>query len=325
MQRLQEQPRPDAPLEVGEPTLLALVSRPAEQVEASAADVIRELARAKPLGDEKAALAEALLALLSKKAFGHVVVKDRTLRHEVTEAVLRLGYPWALQLEPGDVAALQPREPSRRWRLGLIAAALVVAALAAAASLGGVAFIGGTKPPSGQVAPFRRPAQAELPKTTIPPPTAEAVASRVAELRRDLLTGEARALAEGCVVAFEEPKPCVEEVIRLLPETADPEHDRYLRRQWVMLSNEPGAVVRARARTLFVNEFAREAALFPPPSPEEAQLLMFFIERSVSLSQEAQGWSLGENASNCVSRPGQVGAICRAFLARARALKAAPP
>ena len=324
---LQEQTRQRSSPEGDEPDasrLLGLISQPPAMVERSAATLIDELDVLKPTSSERAAISSALLALLSDQAFGRFQVNDRVLRHEVVEAVLRLGYPAALQLEPADVAALRVSAPRQR-RLGTLhVVAFTVAALAGA--LAGATVVVEAQPVEPAVMVTAAPTAADdddrhdefhrdYSRFAVP------VARRVADLRHAGQLVEALAVAEGCVVAFETPAPCVEELLLLPPEPGDPDRALYRRRQWVLLAGEPGAVVRARARDLLINDFAREAALEPPVNAWTAQGVMSFIEQCATLAHEGQGAALAEKATPCATRPDQVGTICRSFLARAEALR----
>lgn len=323
---LQEQTRQRSSPERGEPeasSLLGLISQPPAMVERSAATIIGELNLLKPGSVERTAISSALLALLSDQAFGRFKVNGRVLRHEVVEAVLRLGYPAALQLEPADVAALRARAP-RLGRMGSIH----VVAFAVAALVGAVA---------GTTVVEAQPVEPGVMETAAPTAAeddhlhdefhrdysrfAVPVARRVAELRHAGQLVEALAVAEGCVVAFETPAPCVEELLLLPPEPGDPDRALYRRRQWVLLAGEPGAVVRARARDILINDFAREASLEPPVNAWTAQGVMSFIEQCATLEHEGQGKALAEKATGCAMRADQVGTICRSFLARAEALR----
>lgn len=321
-------PSPDEP---GASRLLGLICQPPATVEASAASVIDELDVLKPTCQERASIASALLALLSDRGFGRVEVKDRVLRHEVVEALLRLGYPSALQLEPADVAALRVRAPARARLRPIHVVAFGVAACAAA-------LVGAS---GGVPRPPREPSAVETAAPRMAPddedghhPEGEPcrhddhsrmaipVASRVAELRRAGSLVVALAVAEACVVGFETPGPCVEELLRLPLDSGDPERALYRRRQWVLLADEPGAVVRSRARDLLINDFAREASLVPPTNPLVSQVMIKAIEEWEILALEGKGTALAERVSGCTELPGQNGSICRSFLARAEALKA---
>lgn len=199
-------------------SLLGLLSQP-PAMEASAGTIIDELALVKPTSVERAAISSALLGLLSDRAFGRIKVNDRVLRHEVVEAVLRLGYPSALQLEPSDVAALRVSAP-RLGRLRTIhAVAFAVAALVGAVAGASVVV----KAPSVEPAVMKpvvmetaAPTRAE--NDDDPPHAgidcvhddshfAVPIAHRVAELRQAGQLVEALAVAEGCVVGSKRPRP----------------------------------------------------------------------------------------------------------------------
>lgn len=80
-----------------------------------------ELVRAASV-EELKPVAPRLLELLSSKAFGLQQVEGATPRQVTVQAVLRAGYPWALELEPEDVAFVHEQEAAARsaWRRSLL-------------------------------------------------------------------------------------------------------------------------------------------------------------------------------------------------------------
>lgn len=102
--------------------------------------------------------AKALVEALEGGRFDTLRAEDgRSLRFLAVEALLRLGYPWALQVSWRDLdwyrSQVGGARPERRWVLGLLAALL-----AALAGLGAWA-LGGAPPPAGPPpqAPHRTP------------------------------------------------------------------------------------------------------------------------------------------------------------------------
>lgn len=63
-------------------------------------------------GEELKPVAPRLLELLRSKTFGLQRLDDATPREVAVQAVLRAGYPWALELEPEDVAFVREQEAS---------------------------------------------------------------------------------------------------------------------------------------------------------------------------------------------------------------------
>ncbi|MBL8937427.1 MAG: hypothetical protein JNM69_22895 [Archangium sp.] len=72
-----------------------------------------ELVRAAPV-EQLRNVAPRLLELLSAKTFGLQRFGEATPREVAVRAVLRAGYPWALELEPEDVAFVREQETSAR-------------------------------------------------------------------------------------------------------------------------------------------------------------------------------------------------------------------
>lgn len=75
------------------------------------------------------AAARALLELLAGQRLHGLVGRDgASSRAEAVRALLRLGYPWALEVDPADLAFLRAEErgraPRRGWRVVLLVALL---------------------------------------------------------------------------------------------------------------------------------------------------------------------------------------------------------
>jgi hypothetical protein len=73
------------------------------------ADVELSVRRVLAEAPDRQALMEAVLSRLMDEAFGREALDGRSRRAVYVEAVLMAGYPWALQLEPSDVAAARER------------------------------------------------------------------------------------------------------------------------------------------------------------------------------------------------------------------------
>jgi len=105
--------------------------------------------------EERASVAGALLDLLESNRFGSSTNEGRSLRGVAVETVLRIGYPWALQLDPDDLTAAREEvrrlRPLVRWRrIGLelttnphmpYAVAVIVALAAATAVSSSLVFV----------------------------------------------------------------------------------------------------------------------------------------------------------------------------------------
>jgi hypothetical protein len=204
--------------------LLALLARPVEP-------------------EQREPLAKQLLALLDDTTFGHeaVVVTGRpplALRHHVVEAVLRLGYPWALQLEPDDLtaarAAAHPQSPWRRRAIILVAGLSLAAAAVGASAWAWEASLSTT---TGTV-DLARPRAAATSEFI---PTAASTAAEVKALRTLGRTTEATGLAEACVAAFTAPAACLTQLAelgRLAAASSDDTFDTYRARQWLLLADQ---------------------------------------------------------------------------------------
>ncbi len=147
---LRDDAQPAAPAEVAGPSgegmlgrLIAAVLQEHSSLRAGAAQA---------LNDAMAALgpgltprdARGLLTVLDERELAGVVdAQGRSVRALAVEALLRAGYPWALQIDPEVLAWYRAqsgaRAPARRrWRAVAMAAAVAVAALALA---GGTKFL----------------------------------------------------------------------------------------------------------------------------------------------------------------------------------------
>lgn len=254
----------------------------------------------------RSAAAPRLLELLDGKQ-----LPEGTLRRTLTEQVLRCGYPWALHLDPDDIARLRATRvgtPRRGWLPAALTIVLVL--LGAAAS---VALFGDWSGPPD-----------ETPRSTAPSKPAARVAGRVAVLREAGRVKEAEALAEGCAIALEAPRGCLrqlEDLARVAATASGDEFEFYRSHQFGELADAPdNATVRERARAILTNEFAREASLFAP-SVEGAQVqLMDFLERAVRLEAEGDARTLLAESAGCSLRRGQFGLVCRNFNNRASSM-----
>lgn len=117
----------ETPVEPAERLSELLALAPAE-VERRAAAIIPRLGRATLA--ELTPSAARLIDLLDDEAFARA---EPALREAVVQAVLRLGYPWALQLPPDDLALLRHEATGQRatWLRRALVVGLAVAALAA--------------------------------------------------------------------------------------------------------------------------------------------------------------------------------------------------
>jgi hypothetical protein len=284
--------------------LAQLLRLPAEQL------FLRELEiadRLEALSDAgRSAVAPRLLELLDGTG-----LPQGSLRSRLVEQVLRCGYPWALHLDPDDIARLRLARvgtPPRSWLPVVVTLVLVL--LGAAAS---VALFGDWQ----RLLP-------EAPASTAPAKPAAGVAARVAGLREAGRVKEAEALAEACAVALEAPRGCLrqlEDLARVAASESGDAFEVYRSRQFAELAEGPdNATVRERARAILTNEFAREAALLAP-SVEGAQVqLLEFIERAVELEAAGDARTLLAESAGCSLRRGQFGLVCRNFHGRAQAM-----
>lgn len=301
------------------------LSAPLEQVEENVEGFITALQSTHVAPEAREAVATALLRLLSADG-----TRNRTLRRACVEAVLQLGYPWALQLEPDDVTeareAAQAARPSSRWRRALII--ITTSTLLGAGALGGA--LAGWSRMLEATEPI--PVAAKPPRPiAAPKPVAPVVqtAARVAQLRVMGEVERAAGVAEGCAMTFEHPQPCVKQLAVLAQDAAGRNGDsfeRYAARQWASLADEPDAqLVRERGRVLLSHDFARDASFLPPLDDLGAQMMMDFVESELRLERAGQWQQLAKNAANCVDSGGQVGVVCRSFYVRAMQQQQLPP
>ena len=311
--------------------LNAWLNLPPAELELHAASFMQALETTVIPAEERASVAGALLDLLESDRFGSSTLDGRSLRGVAVETVLRIGYPWALQLDPDDLTAA--REEVRRlrplvsWRrVGLVVAVLLAlgTALAGAMSTFGSSAQGKSAPISVTLkAPVREDPSAITQTVLLQKLPANETAVRVATLRAQGLTGLALAVGEACVVGYEHPRACVLEVARLaqdLAERSNDEFDVYRAKQWARLADEPNAVrLREQARFLFENEFARDASfLGPSSSVDDTRALMRFVEQASQYEAKGLARPLETLASDCASKGGQFGIICRDFREQAR-------
>ncbi|MBL9037427.1 MAG: hypothetical protein JNG84_02825, partial [Archangium sp.] len=159
-----------------------------------------------------------LATLVEKTLHGAEAPGFISLQAEAVEAVLRLGYPWALELTPEDVAALHPARRAPLLRRTWIAGALLV--------LGGVAAAVAIRPDPVVVRPVPieqpRPRPPKTPVTPTPPElktmlSAAEMSSLVTQAQRALERRndrKARAPLEQCLDADAKHLTC----LRLLAE-----------------------------------------------------------------------------------------------------------
>ncbi|MDP3235739.1 MAG: hypothetical protein Q8N26_23340 [Myxococcales bacterium] len=297
---------------------------PPAELELHAASFMRALETTVIPLEERASVAGALLDLLESERFGSSTLDGRSLRGVAVETVLRIGYPWALQLDPDDLTAA--REEVRRlhplisWRRVGVTVALIAAVVAALA--GGLSVFK-TPPEPIAVRPMTpvKEAPSAITQALLEKLPANETAVHVAALRAGGLTGLALAVGEACVVGYEQPRPCVQEVTRLaqdLAERSNDEFDVYRAKQWARLVEEPNAVrLREQARFLFENEFARDASFLGPSSVQDTRALMRFVEQASQYEAKGLARPLETLTSDCASKGGQLGIICRDFRDRA--------
>ena len=93
---------------------------------------LNELMRGAPAETEREARAQFLLERLDDEAFHDLYDSDGvSCRAVAVEAVLALGFPWALHLEPDDLDYLRTVKPTRLAPSGWRAMAVVTGVLAA--------------------------------------------------------------------------------------------------------------------------------------------------------------------------------------------------
>ena len=128
------------PASAGDTVTLAELLVELEQVsnDASVSRLAAHLERmtAGPTGDDARALVEAL----EKGRFAELTAGERKLRQLAVEALLRMGYPWALQITPADLEwyRARARAKSPAWRFLRITLAVLIAL----AAVLGVGFLG---------------------------------------------------------------------------------------------------------------------------------------------------------------------------------------
>jgi len=314
------------------PELNTWLNLPPAELELHAASFMQALETTVIPAEERASVAGALLDLLESERFGSSTVEGRSLRGVAVEAVLRIGYPWALQLDPDDLTAA--REEVRRlrplvsWRrVGLVVAVILALGAALAGAMSN--FTSTEQVKRGPVAvtlnaPVREDPSAITKTVLLQKLPANETAVRVAALRAEGSTGLALAVGEACVVAYEQPRPCVLEVARLAQDLADrsnDEFDVYRAKQWARLGDESNAVrLREQARFLFENEFARDASFLGPSTVEDTRALMRFVEQASQYEAKGLARPLETLATDCASKGGQLGIICRDFREQARRL-----
>lgn len=303
---------------------------PPGELELHAASFMKALETTVIPPEERASVAGALLDLLESDRFGSSTLEGRSLRGVAVETVLRIGYPWALQLDPDDLTAA--REEVRRlrplvsWRrVGLVVAVL----LALGAALAGVMTNFGQREQVERApvnvnlnAPVREDPSAITQTVLLEKLPANETAVRVATLRAEGSPDVALAVGEACVVGYEQPRACVLEVARLaqdLAERSNDEFDVYRAKQWARLADEPNAVrLREQARYLFENEFARDASFLSPSGVDDSRALMRFVEQASVYEAKGLARPLETLTSDCASKSGQFGIICRSFREQAR-------
>lgn len=312
------------------PELNTWLNLPPAELELHAASFMQALETTVIPVEERASVAGALLDLLESERFGSSTLEGRSLRGVAVETVLRIGYPWALQLDPDDLTAA--REEVRRlrplvsWRRIGVAVAVI---LALGAALAGVmtSFGATEQVKRGPVsvtlnAPVREDPAAITKTVLLEKLPANETAVRVAALRATGSTDLALAVGEACVVGYEQPRPCVLEVARLaqdLAERSNDEFDVYRAKQWARLGGEPNAVrLREQARFLFENEFARDASFLGPSSVDDTRALMRFVEQASRYEAKGLARPLETLTTDCASKGGQFGIICRSFREHAR-------
>lgn len=106
------QPRAPLPAEGDVDRLAELLARPAKDLEAHDAELITCLEQ----GSTASLTPHAgrLLELLEHAHFRRATSTEMTAREAIVRAVLRLGYPWALQLSPDDVGLARLEEKRQR-------------------------------------------------------------------------------------------------------------------------------------------------------------------------------------------------------------------
>jgi hypothetical protein len=93
---------------------------------------LNTLLRAAPPADEREARAQFLLEKLDDEAFHDLYDGDgSSVRAVAVEALLALGFPWALHLDPDDLDYLRAVKPQRTTASGWRAMAVVTGVLAA--------------------------------------------------------------------------------------------------------------------------------------------------------------------------------------------------
>lgn len=301
---------------------------PPAELELHAASFMQALETTVIPAEERASVAGALLDLLESDRFGSSTLEGRSLRGVAVETVLRIGYPWALQLDPDDLTAsheeVRRLRPLVRWRrIGVTVAVFAAVAVALAGLLSTFRM---TQTPEPEPIPVTAPVSKVMPppltSPLLAPVPANETAVHVAALRAEGLTGLALAVGEACVVGYEQPRPCVQEVARLaqdLAERSNDEFDVYRAKQWARLVKEPNTPVRLReqARFLFENEFARVASFLGPSTVEDTRALMRFVELASQFEAKGLARLLETLTSDCASKGGQFGLICRDFRDRA--------
>jgi hypothetical protein len=323
--------------------LSSLLNLAPAELELNTAKFTQALEAAVIAEEDRASVAGTLLNLLESRSFGSSTHEGRSLRGVVVEAVLRLGYPWALQLDPDDLTAsraeLRRLRPLVSWRRVGLAVAVIAALGSAAAGL----LSNASNEEAQPIGPLATPVVLERPrspepthpvadqapeKALLPPLPANETAVRVATLRAEGLTDIALAVGEGCVIGYENPRPCVLEVARLAQDLAERSHDdfdRYRAKQWKRLVEEPSSArIREQGRSLFENEFARDASFLRPHAVDDAKEMMRFIEQASRSYAQGKGGSLDTLTIPCASWYGQFGTVCRDFRARVRRLDREP-
>lgn len=190
-----------------------------------------------------------VLAKLGDPTFGSESLGGRTRRSVYVEAVLVGGYPWALELEPTDVAQVRQqvqRRSSRRSPNPVLVAALVLVAGVAATFWRAnrtTPVASDVVAPNGLLAPRAVPTKVITPELDVP--TAKRSVEETAEAMRERLeTGDlagAKLLGEACVLSFNSSQACMVMLAateeRLSRENNLPTPELTAARRWYALSS----------------------------------------------------------------------------------------
>ena len=216
------QPRAPASSEPDRDRLGALLARPPKELETQGEELVSLLEQTAPAG--LSPHAARLLELLDHSHFRRADTTDMTPREAIVRAVMRLGYPWALQLSPDDVglARLDDRRHELNHSSRLRRVAMVVMTAVGLIVAGGLTVTRERPLPTADTLleserVFTMPTIDQV----VPPATrAELLTASMVDLGKQRHHDEAFALGFDCLADPDlEPKTCLSALASLMEQT----------------------------------------------------------------------------------------------------------